>query len=156
MAIKALRDDDALRHEFGIQGRVTFYDRANPAETSLENSLKQMNLQNAPSLQQLANVRRGKGRGKGNGTAQSHKRIHTTRRRNRCADQFCVHLVANERQKPVYAVEFKAPHNVTVPELVTGLHPMDLARDVIDQEGDTSSFMSPASSPRWSLRSSHT
>jgi hypothetical protein len=34
----------------------------------------------------------------------------------------------------VYAVEFKAPHKVTIPELVAGLHEIDLARDVIDQE----------------------
>jgi hypothetical protein len=40
----------------------------------------------------------------------------------------------------VYAVEFKAPHKVTIPELVAGLHQMDLARDVIDQEGDTFEF----------------
>jgi hypothetical protein len=33
---------------------------------------------------------------------------------------------------PVYAVEFKAPHKVTIPELVAGLHEIDLARDVID------------------------
>ncbi len=38
--IQALRDDELLRHEFGIRGRVTFYDRANPSETSLENSLE--------------------------------------------------------------------------------------------------------------------
>ena len=99
-----------------------------------------MNFQNASSHQQLANVKHGKNRGKGRGAALSHKRIHTTRRRNHRADQFCVHLVDNERHKPVYAVEFKAPHKVTIPELVAGLHPMDLARDVIDQEGDTFEF----------------
>ncbi|KAJ5306246.1 hypothetical protein N7508_005261 [Penicillium antarcticum] len=44
IVIEALRDDELLRHEFGIQGRVTFYDRANLSETSLENSLEQMNL----------------------------------------------------------------------------------------------------------------
>lgn len=43
--INTLRDDEALGHEFGIQGRVTFYDRATPSETLLENSLEQMNLQ---------------------------------------------------------------------------------------------------------------
>ena len=140
MAVNALRDNDALRPEFGIQGRVAFYDRASPAEASLEDSLEQMNLQNAPSHQQLANIGRGKGGGKGRGAVRSHKKIHTMRRRNRRADQFCVHLVANERQQPVYAVEFKAPHKVTIPELVAGLHQMDLARDVIDQEGDTFEF----------------
>ncbi|KAG0154823.1 hypothetical protein PDIDSM_393 [Penicillium digitatum] len=29
MVIKALRDDEVFRHEFGIQGQVTFYDRMN-------------------------------------------------------------------------------------------------------------------------------
>ena len=138
--IKALRDDEPLRHEFGIQGRVTFYDRANPSETSLENSLEQMNLQDARTPQRPANTRHGRGRGGGRGAAQRQKRDGTARRRNRRADQFCVHLVADERQIPVYAVEFKAPHKVTIPELVAGLHKMDLARDVIDQEGDTFEF----------------
>jgi hypothetical protein len=138
--IMALRDDEPLRHEFGIQGQVTFYDRANPSETSLEKSLEQMNLQGTRTPQRVANTRHGRGRGKGRGAAQRQKRDGTTRRRNRRADQFCVHLVADERQKPVYAVEFKAPHKVTIPELVAGLHQMDLARDVIDQEGDTFKF----------------
>ncbi|KZN87656.1 hypothetical protein EN45_062160 [Penicillium chrysogenum] len=138
--IKALRDDEPLRHEFGIQGRVTFYDRANPSESSLENSLEKMNLQDARTPQRPANTRHRRGRGRGRGAAQRQEGDGTTRRRNRRADQFCVHLVADERQIPVYAVEFKAPHKVTIPELVAGLHPMDLARDVIDQEGDTFEF----------------
>lgn len=140
LVIKALRDDKLLRYEFGIQGRVTFYDRANPSEPSLEKSLEQMNIQDAQTPQRLANKRHRSGRGREGGAAQSQKRDGTTRRRNRRADQFCVHLAANERQIPVYAVEFKAPHKVTIPELVAGLHQIDLARDVIDQEGDTFEF----------------
>lgn len=99
-----------------------------------------MNLQDARTPQQPANTRHGRGRGKARGTAQRQKRDGVARRRNRRADQFCVHLVADERQMPVYAVEFKAPQKVTIPELVAGLHQMDLARDVIDQEGDTFEF----------------
>lgn len=140
MVIKALRDDEVFRHEFGIQGQVTFYDRANPSETSLKNSLEQMNLQEVRTPQRLANTRPGRGRGRGRGAAQGKKNDGTARRRNRRADQFCVHLVADERQIPVYAVEFKAPHKVTIPELVAGLHQIDLARDVINQEGDTFEF----------------
>jgi hypothetical protein len=138
--VNVLRDDEPLRREFGIQGRVTFYDRANPSETSLKNSLEQMNIQDAQTPQRPANTRHRRGRGRERGAAQSQKRDGTTRRRNRRADQFCVHLVADERQIPVYAVEFKAPHKVTIPELVAGLHHMDLARDVIGQEGDTFEF----------------
>ncbi|KAG0154822.1 hypothetical protein PDIDSM_392 [Penicillium digitatum] len=48
--------------------------------------------------------------------------------------------MADERQIPIYAVEFKAPHKVTIPELVAGLHQINLARDVINQEGDTFEF----------------
>ncbi|KAI2734239.1 hypothetical protein DTO013E5_10111 [Penicillium roqueforti] len=140
MAIKALQDDECLRQEFGIQGRVTFYDRSNPSETLLENSLEHMNLQDARTPQRPANARHGRGRGRGRGAAQRQKSAGTARRRNRRADQFCVHSVANERHKPVYAVEFKAPHKVTIPELVAGLHQIDLAHDVIDQEGDTFEF----------------
>ncbi|KAI3056502.1 hypothetical protein CBS147353_11185 [Aspergillus niger] len=45
--IEALRDDERLQREFGIQGRVIFYDRTNPSETSLENSSEQMILEDA-------------------------------------------------------------------------------------------------------------
>lgn len=41
---EALQGDEILQHEFGIKGRVAFYDRANKAQTSLENSLEQMHL----------------------------------------------------------------------------------------------------------------
>ena len=134
--IKALRDDDPLRQEFGIQGRVAFYDRANPSETSLENSLERTNLHDVRTSRRPADTKHGRGRG----AAQRQKRDGTARRRNRRADQFCVHLVADEQHIPVYAVEFKAPHKVTIPELAAGLHQTDLARDVIDQEGDTFEF----------------
>lgn len=51
MIIDALRGDGTLRHELGIQGRVTFYGRANPVETLLENNLEQIKTQDVqPSL----------------------------------------------------------------------------------------------------------
>ncbi|KAI2886130.1 hypothetical protein CBS63078_11031 [Aspergillus niger] len=99
--IEVLRDDEPLRDEFGIQGRVSFYDRANPLETSLENSLDQMNPEDAQTPQRPANTRRGRSRGRGRGAARRQTRDGTARRRNRRADQFCVHLVADERKMPV-------------------------------------------------------
>jgi hypothetical protein len=48
--------------------------------------------------------------------------------------------VADERQIPVYAVEFKVLCKVIISELVAGLYYIDLAWDVIDQEGDTFEF----------------
>ncbi|KAJ5847121.1 hypothetical protein N7534_010790 [Penicillium rubens] len=99
--IEALRDDETLRREFGIKGRVTCYDGA---ETSLENSMEQMTLQNARSPEPLANTRHGRK------ATQNPRTPSTPQKRNRRANQFCVHTVANERKEPVYAVEFKAPH----------------------------------------------
>lgn len=140
LVIEALRDDTNLKEDFGIHGRVTFYDRATPAETSLENSFDQMDLRNPAAPRQTASTRQKRSRGNRKGTASRPTKAGHTRRRNRRADQFCVHTVAGEQQTPVYAVEFKAPHKVTIPELVEGLHRMNLARDVIDQEGDTFEF----------------
>lgn len=126
--VEQLRNDDTLRQDFGIQGQVMFYDRLDRAEASPENSLGQMRLENTSHSGQR-------------GVRERERPMQGPhRRRNRRADQFCVHLVANERLKPVYAVEFKAPHKMTIPELVAGLHQMDLARDVINQEGETFEF----------------
>ncbi|KAJ5404041.1 hypothetical protein N7509_003912 [Penicillium cosmopolitanum] len=97
-------------------------------------------LHDTQTPQRPANTRHGRGRGRAKGAEQRQKPDGTARRRNRRADQFCVHTVADERQIPVYTVEFKAPHKVTIPEFVAGLHQMDLARDVINQEGDTFEF----------------
>lgn len=85
MVIEVLRDDEPLGYEFGIQDRVTFYNRANPSETSLGNSFVQMNFQDARTPQRLANTRHGRDRRRGRGAAQ--KRTGTARRRNRTATQ---------------------------------------------------------------------
>ncbi|CAG8423283.1 unnamed protein product [Penicillium salamii] len=138
LIIQALYDDTRLRHV--IQGRVTIYDRANPSETSLENTLEEWNIQDAQTPQQAVSTKHRRGRGLGRGLVERQESARAARRRDWRADQFCVHSVTNERQKPVYAVEFKAPHRVTIPELVAGLRQIDLARDVIDQEGDSFEF----------------
>ncbi|KAJ5946331.1 hypothetical protein N7454_003170 [Penicillium verhagenii] len=123
--IEALRDDETLRHAFGIQGQVTFYDHP---ETLLKNSMEQMTFQDAQPPQKIANARH---------SSRATQNPSTPRKCNRRADQSRVQTVANERKIPIHAVEFKAPHKIAIPELVAGLHEMDLARDFIDQEGDT-------------------
>ncbi|KAI2789392.1 hypothetical protein POX_d04880 [Penicillium oxalicum] len=137
--IQALRSDELLRHEFGIHGRITLYDRPSLSEPSLDKSLEQRDLQGAQTPQRLANASQS-GTGRWQKAAQTQKSDSTSRRRNRRADQICVHITDDARQTPVYAVEYKAPHKLTIPELVTGLHPLDLARDVIGQEGVTFEF----------------
>ena len=48
--------------------------------------------------------------------------------------------MANKRQILVYAVEFKAPHKLTLPKLVAGLYEINVACDIINQEGNTFKF----------------
>ena len=138
MIIEALRTDETLGRELCLHGRVAFHDRANPSENtdgSLEESLEHLHVDDA-----LPSRRQRRGRGRGRKQAQAHQQTRPARRRNRRADQFCVHVVANERQVPAYVVEFKAPHKLTEPELVAGLHEVELERDVIGREGDTFEF----------------
>ncbi|KAL8760968.1 MAG: hypothetical protein Q9184_002871 [Pyrenodesmia sp. 2 TL-2023] len=47
------------------------------------------------------------------------------------ADNYCVYHAKGKHRKLLYAVEFKAPHKVTKEILRTGLHEMNLSRDVI-------------------------
>lgn len=134
--IDALIRDETLREEFSLQGRVIFQDRA-ATETegsSLEEGLEHIHIDDPPS------PRRHQATGRSRQRPESQKNARPGRRRNRRADQFCVHVVSGERQVPAYAVEFKAPHKLTLPELVAGLHAMEPARDVINQEGDTFEF----------------
>jgi hypothetical protein len=61
--IEALRGDKTLQQEFGIKGRVAFYDRIN--SSSLDDTLEQIHISNAPHP--TTNTDRGRGRRKGRG-----------------------------------------------------------------------------------------
>ena len=138
MIIEALRADETLGRELCLHGRMAFHDRANPSENtegSLEESLEHMHVDDA-----LPSRRQRRGRGRGRKQAQAHQQTRPARRRNRRADQFCVHVISDEHKVPAYVVEFKAPHKLTEPELVAGLHEVELERDVIGREGDTFEF----------------
>ncbi|KAJ5238281.1 hypothetical protein N7468_002900 [Penicillium chermesinum] len=119
--VNALRDDETLRREFGIQGRVTFYDRANPSETSLENSLEQMNFQDTRTPQRPAITKHGRRRGRG-----------VERRRDRGGMAPC--------EDAIGALTSSACALWLMNDKYQCLHRMDLARDVIEQEGDTFDF----------------
>lgn len=65
-------------------------------------------------------------------------------RRNTRADQFCVlRNSANGTARPVVAIEYKAPHKLTIRSIVTGLQGVIWPeRDVIDQNHDNFEFLS--------------
>ncbi|PYI07075.1 hypothetical protein BO78DRAFT_367384 [Aspergillus sclerotiicarbonarius CBS 121057] len=54
--------------------------------------------------------------------------------------EFCVHVVDSERQRPIFAVEFKSPQRLTLADLISGLHEMDIARDVFGKEIESFEF----------------
>ncbi|KAM3419587.1 hypothetical protein BST61_g2926 [Cercospora zeina] len=57
------------------------------------------------------------------------------RRRNTRADQFCVLWREDGSVRPLIAIEYKAPHKLTIEEICTGLQSdIQPERDVIDQE----------------------
>lgn len=135
--IDALLQDQSLRTKFHLEGRIAFEDRANPegpTETSLEEAEGQLDTNNPPRRS-----RRQTSRGRPR-AANNTQGARSGRRRNRRADQFGVHVVAGERRIPAYAVEFKAPHKLTLAELTAGLHKIKPAQDVIDKDGDTFEF----------------
>ncbi|KAL1954121.1 hypothetical protein VTO42DRAFT_1745 [Malbranchea cinnamomea] len=126
-----LSENKSFRQRFKLTGRVTLEGHADmensEMETSLEETMEQMRITEQSIQRSESTLPRDR---------QGAGRAGPRRRRNRRADQFCVHVLADERRLPVYAVEFKAPHKLTLPELVAGLHEMEPARDVIDKDGD--------------------
>ncbi|KAM3418333.1 hypothetical protein BST61_g4332 [Cercospora zeina] len=62
-------------------------------------------------------------------------------RRNTRADQFCVLWREDGSVRPLIAIEYKAPHKLTIEEICTGLQSdINTERDVIDQDGDSFVF----------------
>jgi hypothetical protein len=74
--IEVLRGDKTLRQEFGIEGRVAFYDRTN--SSSLEDTLEQIHISDAPHP--TTNTDRGRGRRKGRGKKGGGNKWHRVRR----------------------------------------------------------------------------
>ena len=61
--------------------------------------------------------------------------------RNIRADQYCVFRKKDELARPIVAVEYKAPHKLTIEEISTGLRSeIWPERDVIDKDEDTFDF----------------
>ncbi|PWY67183.1 hypothetical protein BO70DRAFT_400648 [Aspergillus heteromorphus CBS 117.55] len=141
--LQTISQNEHLRRRFGIEGQVILEDRANTDDSaaSLAADMEQMQVRE-PARSRRSRGRRGRaGRvASAAATAPTAPNRGPRRRRNRRADQFCVQVAAEERRTPVYAVEFKAPHKLTLPELTAGLRDMEPARDVIDQEGASFEF----------------
>ena len=67
--------------------------------------------------------------------------VSTGHARNTRADQYCVFRKKDEFARPIEAVEYKAPHKLTIEEISTGLKSeIWPERDVIDKDEDSFDF----------------
>ncbi|KAJ6437118.1 LOW QUALITY PROTEIN: Major facilitator superfamily domain, general substrate transporter [Purpureocillium lavendulum] len=122
--------DPLLRRSLGLQGTVTFESHTNLGATDddpISEPMEQMSLgrggagaaASASAAKPVAPKVRRRARGKGNR-----------------ADQFCIYRTSDGQNVPALAIEYKAPHKLSVHEVVTGLESeIRLERDVINQVG---------------------
>ncbi|KAM4065625.1 hypothetical protein HRG_010646 [Hirsutella rhossiliensis] len=118
--VEGAHKDPLLRQSLGLAGTITFESHTNLA--SVEDGLSEP-LQDLPPGSALVTPRPSRGprrlaRGKGGQ-----------------ADQFCIYRTGDGVEVPALAIEYKAPHKLTVDELITGLElEIQLDRDVINQD----------------------
>ncbi|RSL85359.1 hypothetical protein CEP52_016164 [Fusarium oligoseptatum] len=131
--IQAASTDALLQRQLGIRGTVTFESHTNLGDDQdgISESMEQMSLgsNDAPSFAtpnpRAAPRARRKARGKGNR-----------------ADQFCIYRTSDGQNFPFVAIEYKAPHKLSVDEVVTGLESaIEPERDVINQDGEGFPFL---------------
>ncbi|KND86166.1 hypothetical protein TOPH_09209 [Tolypocladium ophioglossoides CBS 100239] len=123
--------DPLLRSRLGLRGTVTFESHTNLGTTDpISKPMENMSLAapaSAPRTPAAPKARR-KARGKGNR-----------------ADQFCIYRTDDGRNAPVLAIEYKAPHKLSVDEVVTGLESeIQPERDVINKHGEGFDFTARA------------
>ncbi|KAL2002533.1 hypothetical protein VTN02DRAFT_6556 [Thermoascus thermophilus] len=127
LILNEVHNNDRLRRSFKLHGDITFEDHNIGDTTSaLGNPMEQLQTADSAPWPPSTPDR-----------TQSTRPPTYRRRRNRRADQFCFHVISDEQRVPVYAVEHKAPHKLSLAEILAGLHEMDLENDVINTNGDS-------------------
>ncbi|PGH05103.1 hypothetical protein AJ80_08402 [Polytolypa hystricis UAMH7299] len=134
--VDSIYGNDILSQEFQLAGSVTFESHMNLGAS--------MQGQSDEEMQQLSvgpNISAS-----GEQTPKKRKRkapgedILLLRGQ---ADRFCVYRRGNDEHIPAIAIEYKAPHKLTLEEIATGLtQEIQPARDVINKEEDSSEFYS--------------
>ncbi|KAG9252898.1 uncharacterized protein F5Z01DRAFT_682434 [Emericellopsis atlantica] len=133
--IDTVSKDTLLRRRLGIRGTVTFESHTNlgASPDSISEPIEHMAVRSmgarataSASKPSTAPKARRKAKGKGNR-----------------ADQFCIYKTADGQKIPTIVIEYKAPHKLSVDEVVAGLESgIEPERDVINQDGEGFSFTS--------------
>ncbi|RCI13867.1 hypothetical protein L249_8268 [Ophiocordyceps polyrhachis-furcata BCC 54312] len=118
--------DPLLRNSLGLQGTVTFESHTNFGtldDDPLSESMEHLSLSQGPTPARKPKARR---RAKGKGSL---------------ADQYCIYRTAGNQDFPMLAIEYKAPHKLTMDQVVTGLaSEIQPQRDVINKDGQGFTF----------------
>lgn len=128
--------NDRLRQELGLAGSVTFESHTNLGASQHERSsagaAQSSHDTDVPGDEEQP-PRKKKRKDPEDGAPISRGQ----------ADRFCVYRRGNDEDIPTIAIEYKAPHKLTIEEIATGLtgeiHP---ARDIINKDEDSSEFYS--------------
>ncbi|RDA83115.1 hypothetical protein CP532_4445, partial [Ophiocordyceps camponoti-leonardi (nom. inval.)] len=113
--------DPLLRTSLGIEGTMTFESHTNlgTIDDPLSEPMEHLSLVNTPKPKP-----RRRAKGKGNQ-----------------ADQYCIYRRSDGQDIPMLAIEYKAPHKLSVDQVVTGLaSEIQPERDVIDKDGQGFAF----------------
>ncbi|GAO13649.1 hypothetical protein UVI_02017560 [Ustilaginoidea virens] len=130
-------EDPISREVLGLRGTVTFESHTNLGESSKSvlQSMEGMSIsENDPRTLPSASTK-----------TRAKKPPRKARGKGNRADQFCIYRTSDGTNIPTIAIEYKAPHKLSVDEIVTGLDSeIRPERDVINQEGQGFIFNSRA------------
>ncbi|PNY19708.1 Uncharacterized protein TCAP_07480 [Tolypocladium capitatum] len=131
--------DPLLRRSLGLQGTVTFESHTNLGTADDD-----------PISEPMEHMSIGRG-GAGAAASASAPKPAAPKVRRRArgkgnrADQFCIYRTSDGQNVPALAIEYKAPHKLSVDEVVTGLESeIRPERDVINQDGQGFAFTARA------------
>jgi hypothetical protein len=128
--IQAASTDATLQRQLDIRGTVTFESHTNLGtnEDTISEPMEQMSLSSNDGRSVVASTP--------NPRAAPKSRRKAKGKGNR-ADQFCIYRMSDGEKMPKLAIEYKAPHKLSVDEVVTGLESaIEPERDVINQDGE--------------------
>jgi hypothetical protein len=148
--VDAAYADELLRRHLQLRGTVTFESHTNLGESndvSVPKSMEQMSIsEDSSTIATRKRNRNGKETALTSSPTTTGSRTSKNPRRARGkgqGDQFCIYRTSEGQNIPAVAIEYKAPHNLSQQEIVTGLESeIQPKRDVINQEGDDFSFAS--------------
>ncbi|KAF2453121.1 hypothetical protein BDY21DRAFT_357348 [Lineolata rhizophorae] len=129
-------NDLLLRSSLGLQGIVSFESHTNlgNVDDPISESMEQMSIGETGSGATVSVQRRS-----------GPKAHHKAKGKGNRADQFCVYRTSDGRNVPVLAIEYKAPHKLTIDEVITGLESeIQPERDVINKDGEGFAFAAKA------------